>query len=75
MLFYFLLFIYFGVPLITVVHFIFCIIRFKKTDKTETELRKSRKKKVILSGILLLIFIGGMLITPMMISHYILSHM
>ena len=59
---------YFGLPLYAVIEFIISMIQLKKTNKADTELLESRKKKAALFGILSVIFIGGMVAVPIFLS-------
>lgn len=70
----FLLISYFLLPLFMVVEFVISMVVFKRTDKSDP-LWKSRKKRAILFGILSVIFVGGAIAIPFMLSYFIARNM
>lgn len=54
-----LLFIIFGLPLVSLIWFIFDLVLFLKCPKEEREKRRRYRNQLIISGILAFVFIGG----------------
>ena len=73
--YFFIYAIYFGVPFFCVIGFIRSMTALKKTDKSDFWAWEDGKKKAILWWILSLIFVGGMIIFPIMLLYGIANHM
>ncbi len=54
-----LLIIIFGLPLVSLIWFIFDLVLFLKCPKEEREKRRRYRNQLIISGILAFVFIGG----------------
>lgn len=54
-----LLIIFFGLPLVSLIWFIFDMVLFLRCPKDEKEKRRRYRNQFIMSGILAFVFIGG----------------
>lgn len=54
-----LLIIFFGLPLVSLIWFIFDLVLFLRCPKDEKEKRRRYRNQSIMSGILAFVFIGG----------------
>ncbi len=54
-----LLIIFFGLPLVSLIWFIFDLVLFLRCPKDEKEKRRRYRNQLIMSGILAFMFIGG----------------